>query len=124
MHEAALGAEPSLPGFKARRPRPVVSWVGMTVEARVAFLAFFFLLWALLGLLPWLGAALWRRGRGVILALPLAPLAGCLAGALVPVLGADDGRGFLLSLATAFAGGALGTATGVLLEGRLARPGH
>lgn len=100
----------------------VVSWNGMTVEARVAFLAFFFTVWALLGLVPWLGAALWRRGRGVVLALPLAPLAGCLVGALVPVLGTDDGRGFLLSLVAAFAGGALGTAAGVLLEGYLTSP--
>ncbi len=96
----------------------------MTVEARAAFLAFFFVVWALMGLLPWLMAALWRRGRGVVLALPLAPLTGCLAGALVPVLGADDGRGFLVSLAVALGGGALGTAAGVLLEGRIFRPGH
>jgi len=95
----------------------------VTVEARAAFLAFFLVLWALVALLPWLGVALWRRGRGVVLALPLAPLAGCVGGVLLPLAGADDGRGFLFSLLAAFAGGALGTAAGVVVEGRLARPG-
>jgi len=88
----------------------------VTVEARLAFLLFFFLVWGVLGLLPWVAAALWRRGRGVLLALPLAPLGGMGAGVLTPLLGADDARGFLLSLAMAFLGGALATAAGVFLE--------
>jgi hypothetical protein len=95
----------------------------MTVEARAAFLAFFFVVWALVGLVPWLGVAVWRRGRGVVLALPLAPLAGCVGGVLVPLAGADDARGFLLSLAAAFVAGGAGTLAGVLLEERLAGPG-
>ncbi len=88
----------------------------MTVEARLGFLLSFFLVWGLLGLLPWVAAALWRRGRGVVLALPLAPLGGMGAGVLTPLLGAEDARGFLLSLGMALVGGAFFTAVGMWLE--------
>ncbi len=91
----------------------------MTVESRLAFLVFFFLLWGLLGLLPWVGAALGKGGRGVLLALPLAPLGGMGAGALTPLAGADDAHGFLLSLGSAFMGGAFATGVGIWLEGRI-----
>jgi hypothetical protein len=97
----------------------------VTVEARAAFLAFFFVVWALLGLLPWVAAALWRRGRGVLLALPLALLAGAAGGVAVPLAGADDARGFLFSLGAALLAGGLATALGVWLEGGLVRrPGE
>lgn len=91
----------------------------MTFEARLAFLLGFFALWAILGFLPWLVAAVVRRGRGVLLALPLAVAGGAAGGVLVPAVGARDERGFLISLATAFIGGALLSLLGVLLAARL-----
>jgi hypothetical protein len=94
----------------------------MTLEVRLAFLLFFFLLWGMGGLLPWTVAAVWRRGRGVVLALPLAPIGGMGVGVLTPLLGADDGRGFLVSLAASVMGGALATAAGIWLEAHLAPP--
>jgi uncharacterized membrane protein YeaQ/YmgE (transglycosylase-associated protein family) len=91
----------------------------MTFEVRLAFLLAFFALWALLGFLPWTIAAVVRRGRGVLLALPLAVVGGAAGGVIVPAAGADDERGFLLSLATAFLGGALLSVVGILLAARL-----
>jgi len=77
----------------------------MTFEARLIFVLLFFALWALLGFLPWSFAAVIRRGRHVLPALPLALAAASLAGVLVPLLGPRDVTGFLLSIATAFVGG-------------------
>ncbi len=91
----------------------------MTFEARLAFVLIFFALWAFLGFLPWSFAAVIRRGRHVLPALPLAMATASLAGVLVPLLGARDVGGFLLSLLTAFLGGAIGTAAGVALAVRL-----
>ncbi len=91
----------------------------MTFEARLIFVLLFFALWTFLGFLPWSFAAVIRRGRHVLLALPLALAAASLAGVLVPLLGARDETGFLLSIATAFLGGLLGTVAGVALAVRI-----
>ena len=92
----------------------------MTFEARLIIVLLYFALWGFLGLLPWTLAAVARRGREVLPALPLALAAACLAGVLVPIIGARDATGFLVSIATAFAGGVAGTAAGVALSVRLA----
>ena len=91
----------------------------MTFEARLAFVLIFFALWAFLGFLPWSFAAVIRRGRHVLPALPLAMATASLAGVLVPLLGARDVGGFLVSIAAAFAGGVLGTVGGIALAVRL-----
>jgi hypothetical protein len=91
----------------------------MTFEARLIFVLLFFALWGFLGFLPWSFAAVIRRGRHVLPALPLALAAACLAGVLVPLLGARDLRGFLVSIGAAFAGGVLGTAAGIALTIRI-----
>ena len=92
----------------------------MTFEARLAIVLLYFVLWGFLGLLPWTLAAVARRGRAVLPALPIAVAAACLAGVLVPIVGERDATGFLVSIATAFAGGAAGTAAGVAFSVRLA----
>jgi hypothetical protein len=94
----------------------------VTFEARLIFVLLFFALWGFLGFLPWSFAAVIRRGRHVLLALPQAVAAASLAGVLVPLIGARDETGFLISIATAFAGGILGTAAGVVLAVRLSAP--
>ncbi len=91
----------------------------MTFEVRLIIVLLLFALWSFLGFLPWSLAAVIRRGRDVLLALPLALAAASLAGVLVPLLGARDETGFLLSIGTAFAGGILGTLAGILLAVRL-----
>ncbi len=58
----------------------------MTYEARLIFVLLFFSLWCLLGFLPWSFAAVIRRGRHVLLALPLALAAASLTGVLVTLL--------------------------------------
>ncbi|HZP26015.1 MAG TPA: hypothetical protein VFB90_03110 [Dehalococcoidia bacterium] len=93
----------------------------MTFEARLAFLLGFFAIWMFLGMLPWLLVAIVRHGRGVIFALPLALAGGAAGGVLAPALGADDARGFLLSLAAAAGGGLLASLIGVLLTKGLRR---
>ena len=94
----------------------------MTFEARLIFVLLFFALWTFLGFLPWSFAAVICRGRHVLLALPLALAAASLAGVLVPLLGARDETGFLLSIATAFLGGVVGTVAGILLAVRISAP--
>ena len=91
----------------------------MTFEARLIIVLLFFALWGFLGFLPWSFAAVIRRGRHVLPALPLAIAAAGLAGVLVPLLGARDLGGFLVSIGAAFAGGVLGTAAGIALAVRL-----
>jgi hypothetical protein len=91
----------------------------MTFEARLIFVLLFFALWGFLGFLPWSFAAVIRRGRHVLPALPVALATASLAGVLVPLLGPRDVGGFLLSLLTAFLGGAIGTAAGVAMAVRL-----
>jgi hypothetical protein len=96
----------------------------MTIEARLAFIAFFLICWSLLGLIPWALAAVWRRGRGAILALPLALAGACAGGVLVPFLGRRDLTGFLISLLTALIGSGAASAAGIALSRRIsaARP--
>jgi hypothetical protein len=94
----------------------------MTFEARLIIVLLLFALWAFLGLLPWSFAAVLRRGRHVLPALPIAVGLACLSGVLVPLLGARDTTGFLVSIGVAFAGGLTGTAGGIALALRLERP--
>jgi hypothetical protein len=77
----------------------------MPVDLDIIFLALLFIMWAILGFLPWLALALLRRGRGVLIALPLAVAGGAGGGILVPAAGARDETGLLLSLGTALLGG-------------------
>lgn len=91
----------------------------MTFEARLIIVLLLFAMWGLLGFLPWTVAAVVRRGRGVLPALPIALALAALAGVLVPLMGARDERGFLVSIGTAFAGGVIGTVGGVALARRL-----
>jgi len=95
----------------------------VTFEARLIIVLLYFALWGFLGLLPWTFAAVARRGREVLPALPIAVAAAWLAGVLVPVVGERDATGFLVSIVTAFAGGVAGTAAGVALSIRLAANG-
>jgi uncharacterized membrane protein YeaQ/YmgE (transglycosylase-associated protein family) len=91
----------------------------MTIEARIAFIAFFLICWSLLGLIPWALAAVWRRGRGAILALPLALTGACAGGVLVPFLGRRDLTGFLISLLTALIGSGAASAAGIAVSRRI-----
>jgi hypothetical protein len=91
----------------------------VTFEVRLIIVLLLFALWSFLGFLPWSFAAVIRRGRDVLPALPLALASGSLAGVLVPLLGARDETGFLLSIGAAVAGGILGTLGGILLALRL-----
>jgi len=95
----------------------------VTFEARLAIVLLYFALWGFLGLLPWTFAAVLRRGRAVLPALPIAVAAAWLAGVFVPVVGARDATGFIVSIVTAFAGGVAGTAAGVALSARMAIDG-
>ncbi|MDO8617117.1 MAG: hypothetical protein Q7T33_15510 [Dehalococcoidia bacterium] len=94
----------------------------MTAEGRVAFVLFFFLVWCFLGLVPWTIAAVIARGRGALLALPLALAAAAALGVSVPLAGLRDAGGFFLSLPAALLGGALGAFAGIALSRRLAIP--
>jgi hypothetical protein len=77
----------------------------MPVSLDIIFLALLFIMWAILGFIPWLVLAVLRRGRGVLIALPLAVAGGAGGGVLVPAAGAKDEAGLLLSLGTALLGG-------------------
>lgn len=94
----------------------------MTFEARVIIVLLLFALWAVLGLLPWSVVAALRRGRDALPALPIAVGAACLAGVLVPLVGARDETGFLVSILAAFGGGVAGTVGGVALARRVFTP--
>lgn len=91
----------------------------MTLEARVAFIVFFFLCWTVMSLIPWAAVAVYVRGRGAILALPLAVVAAWAAGVLVPLLGWRDASGFFVSLAAAFLAGLAGAVAGIAFARRL-----
>jgi hypothetical protein len=77
----------------------------MPVDLDIIFLALLFIMWAILGFTPWLVLAVLRRGRGVLIALPLAIAGGAGGGVLVPAVGAKDETGLFLSLGTALLGG-------------------
>lgn len=91
----------------------------MTFEARLAFIVFFFLCWTIVALFPWAVAAVVVRGRGALVALPLAVLAACAAGVLVPILGWRDATGFFVSLGAAFFAATAGSIAGVAFARRL-----
>ena len=91
----------------------------MTWELDAILLAIIFLLWAVAGFLPWLVAALIRRGRGVLVALPLAVVGGAAGGVIVPAAGARNEVGILLSVCTAFLGGLALSQVGFRLSRRL-----
>ncbi len=63
-------------------------------------------LWGALGLAPWSAALIAGRGRGALVALPLALAAGVAGGVLAPALGGKDAFGFGISLLAAVAAGA------------------
>jgi hypothetical protein len=88
-------------------------------EARLAFILFFFLCWTIVGLVPWTVAAVASRGRGALVALPLALAAACAAGVFIPLIGLRDFTGFLISLAAAAVGGAAGAIGGIAFARRL-----
>lgn len=71
-------------------------------------------LWGALGLVPWSVALIVGRGRGALVALPLAFFAGIGVAALIPALGGKGGLGLLLSLIAAMAAGAVVSATVVV----------
>ena len=74
-------------------------------------------LWAAFGLLPWCAALIAGRGRGGLVAMPFAVVAGIAGGALVPALGAKDGLGVAISLLSATLAGAI-VSTAVLRRAR------
>jgi hypothetical protein len=67
------------------------------------------LLWAGIGVLPWLVLAVIHHGQDVLLTLPLSVAGGILGGLLVPALGFTDERSLLISMLSAFLGGLLFT---------------
>ena len=77
----------------------------MPIDLDIIFLALLFIMWAILGFMPWLVVAVLRRGRGVLIALPMAVVGGAGGGVLVPAAGAKDETGLFLSLGTALVGG-------------------
>lgn len=83
------------------------------------FLALLLIVWAGLGLAAWLATALVRRGRGVLVGLPLAMAGGIGAGVLVPAAGARDEAGLLLSLGTALLGGFALSLVGIRIHSRM-----
>ncbi len=91
----------------------------MTLEARIGFILIFFALWSVMGLLPWAVTAVLARGRGALLALPLALAGAAAAGVLVPLVGLRDAFGFFISLPVALAGGALASTAGIRIARRL-----
>lgn len=86
----------------------------MNLEALA--LVLMLVLWAALGSVCWLMGAVARRGRGTLLALPLAGLGGLAAGLLVPALSRHDGVGLLVSLVAAVVGGLVLTAASLRLS--------
>jgi hypothetical protein len=93
----------------------------MPVDLDIIFLALLFIMWGILGFIPWLALALLRRGRGVLIALPLAIVGGAGGGVLVPTAGARDETGLFLSLGTALLGGLALALLGLRLSRIVAR---
>ena len=91
----------------------------MTFEARLAFLIFFFLCWTIVALFPWIATALYVRGRGAAIALPLAVIAAWAAGVFVPLVGMRDATGFFVSLVAAFLAATAGSIAGIAFARRL-----
>jgi len=93
----------------------------MPVDLDIIFLALLFIMWAVLGFIPWLALAVLRRGRGVLIALPLAVAGGAVGGVLVPAAGVKDETGLFLSLGTALVGGLALSLLGLRLSRIVAR---
>ena len=93
----------------------------MPVDLDIIFLALLFIVWAIFGCIPWLVLAVLRRGRGVLVALPLAVAGGAGGGVLVPAAGAKDETGLFLSLGTALLGGLALSLLGLRLSRIVAR---
>lgn len=91
----------------------------MTFEARVAFVLFFLFTWAVLAIIPWTVGTVGMRGRGGLLALPLAVLGGWLAGLAVPLAGMQDRSGLVLSMIACLAGATAGTVAGLAIARRI-----
>jgi hypothetical protein len=77
----------------------------MPIDLDVIFLALLVSIWAILGLIPWLVLAVRRRGRGVLIALPLAIVGGIGGGVLVPAVGLRDVLAVILSVGASILGG-------------------
>ncbi len=71
-------------------------------------------LWGAFGLVPWCAALIVGRGRGALVALPLAFAAGVGGGVLAPALGGNGALGFGISLLTAMTGGGIASAVVVI----------
>ena len=69
------------------------------------FLTLFFLTWILLGGLPWIAVSLRRHADGALWALPFALMGGAGGGAVIPLLGPEDGMGVGISMVGALLGG-------------------
>lgn len=65
------------------------------------FVALFVAGWSFCGLVPWVVNSAFTRGQAGLGYLPLSIFAANVAGAAVPVLGADDARGLWLSFLAA-----------------------
>jgi len=89
------------------------------VDLDPIFLAVLFVVWAGLGAAAWLAVAVVKRGRGVLVGLPLAMAGAIGAGVLVPAAGARDEAGLLLSLGTALLGGIALSLVGIRIHSRM-----
>jgi hypothetical protein len=89
------------------------------VDLDPIFLALLLIVWAGLGAAAWLGVAIVHRGRGVLVALPPAMAGGIGAGVLVPAAGARDEAGLLLSLGAAIVGGLALSLVGIRIHSRM-----
>ena len=83
------------------------------------FLALLLIVWTGLGATAWLAVAIVHRGRGVLVALPLAMAGGIGAGVLAPAAGADNEAGLVLSLVAAVLGGFALSLVGIRIQARM-----
>lgn len=90
------------------------------MDVEIIFLALLVGIWAILGLIPWLVLAVRRRGRGVLIALPLAVAGGIGGGVLVPAVGLRDVIALILSVGAALVGGLALSLVGLRLSRILA----
>jgi hypothetical protein len=89
------------------------------VDLDPIFLALLLIVWTGLGATAWLAVAIAHRGRGVLVGLPLAMAGGIGAGVLVPAAGARDETGLLLSLGAALLGGFALALAGIRIHSRM-----
>jgi len=91
----------------------------MPIDLDVIFLALLVSIWAILGLIPWLVLAVRRRGRGVLIALPLAIAGGIGGGVLVPAVGLRDVMALVLSVGASLLGGLALSLVGIRIHSRM-----